>query len=218
LTSERSFTIRLFVLSRLTDRQKLIYDFLVRTVREKGYAPSIQEICSKFRIASTNGVFRHLKALEKKGYIRRVGRRALEILSAHGRSVLPDAREVPIVGRVPAGKPLLAEENIEGFLSVAREMASGKEVFALRVKGDSMVEDGILDGDCVIIRRQETAESGDIVCALIDGEATLKRFTKKGSTITLKPANKTHSPIVISREHPGGFRILGKAIGLTRKF
>jgi len=145
------------VLSRLTDRQKLIYDFLVRTVREKGYAPSIQEICSKFKIASTNGVFRHLKALQKKDYIRRVGKRALEIVSAHGRPALPDSREVPVLGRVPAGKPLLAEENIEGFLCVARDMAQGKEVFALKVKGDSMIEDGILDGEYVIIRRQETA-------------------------------------------------------------
>lgn len=122
---------------------------------------------------------------------------------------------MPVLGRVPAGKPLLAEENIEGFLSVAREMASGKEVFALKVKGDSMVEDGILDGDYVIIRRQETAENGDTVCALIDGEATLKRFTKKASTITLRPANKNYSPIVLSG---GEFRILGKAVGLTRKF
>lgn len=206
------------MLSHLTSRQKLIYDFLVRTVREKGYAPSIQEIGSRFRIASTNGVFRHLKALEKKGYIRRVGKRALEILSAQGRSVLLDVREVPVLGRVPAGKPLLAEENIEGFLPVARELAPGKEVFALRLKGDSMIEDGILDGDHVIIRRQETAEDGDIVCALIDGEATLKRFYKKRKAISLRPANKNYSPIVVSQDTPGGFRILGKAIGLTRKF
>ncbi len=206
------------MLSPLTDRQKLIYDFLVRTVREKGYAPSIQEIGSRFKIASTNGVFGHLKALEKKGYIRRIGRRALEILSGQGRPVFPDVREVPVLGRVPAGKPLLAEENIEGFLPVGREMAQGKEVFALKVRGDSMVDDGILDGDYVIIRRQETAETGDIVCALIDGEATLKRFTKKGSTVTLRPANKNYSPIVVSQEEPGSFRILGKAIGLTRKF
>lgn len=206
------------MLSHLTSRQKQIYDFLVRTVREKGYAPSVQEIGSKFKIASTNGVFGHLKALEKKGYIRRVGKRALEIVSAQGRPVLPDVREVPVLGRVPAGKPLLAEENIEGFLPVAREMAQGREVFALKVKGDSMIEDGILDGDYVIIRRQETAENGDIVCALIDGEATLKRFYKKGNTVTLKAANRDYGPIVVSREESGGFRIVGKAIGLTRKF
>ena len=132
------------MLSSLTSRQKLIYDFLVRTIRERGYAPSHQEIGARFKIASTNGVFRHLKALEKKGYIRRVGKRALEILSAHGRSVLPDVREVPVLGRVSAGKPLLAEENIEGFLSVGREMAPCREVFALKVKGDSMIEDGSL--------------------------------------------------------------------------
>jgi len=206
------------MLSNLTSRQKQIYDFLVRTVREKGYAPSIQEIGSRFKIASTNGVFRHLKALEKKGYIRRVGKRALEILSAQGRSVLPDVREVPILGRVPAGRPLLAEENFEDFLWVAREMARGREVFALKVKGDSMIEDGILDGDYVIIRRQETADNGDIVCVLIDGEATLKRFYRRGNTMTLRPANKNYSPIVVSQEEPGGFRIQGKAIGLTRRF
>jgi len=206
------------MLSNLTSRQKQIYDFLVRTVREKGYAPSIQEIGSRFKIASTNGVFRHLKALEKKGYIRRVGKRALEILSAQGRSVLPDVREVPILGRVPAGRPLLAEENFEDFLCVAREMARGREVFALKVKGDSMIEDGILDGDYVIIRRQETADNGDIVCVLIDGEATLKRFYRRGNTMTLRPANKNYSPIVVSQEEPGGFRIQGKAIGLTRRF
>jgi len=205
------------VLSHLTDRQKLIYDFLVRTIREKGYAPSHEEIGARFKIASTNGVFGHLKALEKKGYIRRVGKRALEIVSAQGRPALPDSREVPVLGRVPAGKPLLAEENIEGFVSVAREMASGKEVFALEVKGDSMVEDGIRDGDYVIIRKQGTAENGDIVCALIAGEATLKRFYKKGKAVTLRPANKDYSPIVVSQEEPGGFRILGKAIGLTRR-
>ncbi len=206
------------MLPSLTFRQKLIYDFLARTVREKGYAPSIQEIGSKFRIASTNGIFRHLKALEKKGYIRRVGKRALEIVSAQGRPVLPDVREVPVLGRVPAGKPLLAEENIEGFVPVARQMAPGGEAFALKVKGDSMIEDGILDGDYVIVRRQQTAENGDIVCALIGSETTLKRFYKKGKAITLRPANNNYSPIVISQEEPGAFRILGKAIGLTRKF
>lgn len=205
------------MLPRLTDRQKLVYDFLIRTVREKGYAPSIQEIASRFKIASTNGVFRHLKALEKKGYIRRIGKRALEILTPQGRPALPDMREVPVLGRVPAGRPLLAEENLEGFLPVAREMAQGREVFALKVKGDSMIEDGILDGDYLIVRRQETAENGDIVCVLIDGETTLKRFHRKGNAITLRPANKNYPPVVVSAEEPGGFRILGKAIALTRK-
>jgi repressor LexA len=203
------------MLSRLTTRQKQIYDFLVRTVREKGYAPSIGELGVRFKIASSNGVFGHLKALEKKGYVQRVGRRAIEIRSPGGRPLLPDAREVPILGRVPAGKPLLAEENIDGFLPLAREMAPGKEVFALKIKGDSMIEDGIFDGDYVILRRQETAENGDVVCALIEGEATLKRFQRKGNTVTLKPANRDYAPITLSQ---GEVRILGKVVALLRKF
>ena len=165
----------------LTDRQKQIYDFLSVTVREKGYAPSIPEIGKRFKITSTRGVFDHLKALEKKGYIKRVGRRAIDIVSQSGRSALPQAKEIPIVGRIRAGAPLLAEENIEGSLTVASEMARGKETFALKVKGDSMIDDGILEGDHVIIRRQDTAEDGDIVCALIGDEATLKRFQRKGN-------------------------------------
>jgi repressor LexA len=200
----------------MTHRQKQIYDFLVGTVRQKGYAPSVQEIAAKFRIASTNGVFRHLKALEKKGHIRRVGKRAFEIQSLQGRSVFPDAREVPILGRVPAGKPLLVEENIEGFLPVAGEFARGKEVFALRVKGDSMVDAGILEGDYVIIRRQETAENGSVVCALTDDGATLKRFYKKGDTVILKSANRNYAPIVPAGQ--SDFRILGKVVALVRKF
>src|SRR3989304_7132439 len=109
----------------LTDRQKQIYEFLAVTVREKGYAPSIPEIGQRFKIASTRGVFDHLQALERKGYIKRVGKRAIDIVSQSGRSALPDAKEIPIVGRVRAGAPVLAEENIEGSLTVAREMDPG---------------------------------------------------------------------------------------------
>ena len=202
------------MLSPLTTRQRLIYDFLVRTVREKGYAPSLEEVGAKFKIASSNGVFGHLKALEKKGYIRRIGRRAIEIVTPQGRPVLPNAREVPILGRVTAGGPLLAEENIEGFVLVARDVASGRGLFALKVKGDSMVEAGILDGDHVIVRGQETAENGDVVCVLVDGEATLKRFEKRGGTVTLRPANKDYAPITLSR---GEVRIVGKVVALQRK-
>lgn len=198
---------------QLTAKQRQIYDFLVRTIREKGYAPSIPEIGARFKITSTHGVFRHLKALERKGYIRRVGKRAIEVLSSLGRPVLTDAREVPVLGRIAAGKPLLAEENVEGFLTVASEMARGK-VFALKVKGNSMIDAGILDGDYVIVRSQGTAENGEIVCALINGEATLKRFQRKGDTVTLRAENKNYAPISISQ---GEFRIMGKAVGLIRK-
>lgn len=202
------------MLSQLTSRQKQIYEFLLKNIREKGYAPSIPEIGRRFRIASTNGVSDHLKALEKKGYIRRIGKRALEILTPLGRPALTDAREIPVLGRVAAGKPILAEENFGGFLTVAGEMARG-EVFALQVKGDSMIDAGILDGDWVIVKCQETAANGEIICALIDGETTLKRFYKNGDTVTLRAENKNYAPITVSR---GEFRILGKVIGLIRKF
>jgi len=202
------------MLSQLTSRQKKIYDFLLTTIREKGYAPSIAEIGTKFQIASTNGVSDHLKALEKKGYIRRVGKRAIEVLTALGKPVLAATREVPVLGRVPAGKPFLSDENIENILTIPNDMGSGK-LFALQVKGDSMIDAGILDGDRVIVKQQGTAENGEIVCALVDGEATLKRFYKKGDTITLKAENKHYAPIVVSQ---GEFRIAGRVVGLMRKF
>jgi repressor LexA len=202
------------MLAQLTSRQKSIYEFLSTMIREKGYAPSIPEIGQRFKITSTRGVFDHLQALERKGYIRRVGKRAIEIVSQSGRSALPEAKEIPIVGRVRAGAPILAEENIDGFLPVASDLARGEETFALKVRGDSMIKDGILDGDLAIIRQQHTAENGDIVCALIGNEATLKRFHRNGNEVILKPANKNYAPIVVSK---GEFRILGKATGVIRK-
>ena len=202
------------MLPSLTSRQKEIYDFLLKTIREKGYAPSILEIGAKFKIVSTNGVSDHLKALEKKGYIRRVGKRAIEVLSALGKPMLAAVREIPILGRVPAGKPFLSEENVEGFLTITNDMGSGK-LFALQVKGDSMIDAGILEGDRVIVKQQGTAENGEIVCALIEGEATLKRFYKRGGVITLKAENEKYAPITVSQ---GEFRVVGKVVGLMRKF
>ena len=202
------------MLPALTDRQKAIYDFLLKTIRERGFAPSIPEIGRQFKIASTNGVSDHLKALEKKGYIRRVGKRAIEVVNALGKAALSATREVPLLGRVPAGKPFLSDENTEGLLSIPSDMASGKQ-FALVVKGDSMIGAGIQDGDRVIVKQQGTAENGEIVCALIDGEATLKRFFKKDGVITLKAENEKYAPITVSQ---GEFRIAGKVVGLLRKF
>ncbi|MEE9144237.1 MAG: transcriptional repressor LexA [Candidatus Binatia bacterium] len=200
------------MLSPLTNRQREIYDFLLNSIRENGYAPSIPEIGVQFKIASTNGVFDHLKAIQKKGYIRRVGKRAIETLTSMGRPALTDAREIPILGKVAAGEPLLAEENFEGFLTVARELARGK-VFALKVKGDSMIEAGILEGDYVIVRSQETAENGEIVCALINEEATIKKFYREGDAITLKAENSNYAPIPVLQ---GEFRIVGKVVGVIR--
>ena len=202
------------MLTPLTDRQKAIYDFLLKSIREQGFAPSIPEIGRRFKIASTNGVSDHLKALEKKGYIRRVGKRAIEVVNAFGKRVIDASREVPVLGRVPAGKPFLSEENTEGFLSIPSDMGSGKQ-FALQVQGDSMIGAGIMDGDRVIVKQQTTAENGEIVCALIDGEATLKRFYKKDGVVTLKAENDQYAPIVVAE---GEFRIAGKIVGLVRKF
>ena len=202
------------MLTSLTPRQKEIYDFLLKTIREKGYAPSIPEIGAKFKIASTNGVSDHLKALEKKGYIRRVGKRAIEVFSTLGKPMLTAVREIQILGRVSAGKPFLSEENVEGLLTIPNDMASGK-LFALQVKGDSMIDAGILEGDRVIVKQQGTVENGEIVCALIEGEATLKRFYKKNGVITLKAENEKYPPITVSQ---GEFRIVGKVVGLMRKF
>ena len=202
------------MLPPLTSRQKAIYDYLLKSIREKGYAPSIPEIGAKFNIASTNGVSDHLKALEKKGYIRRAGKRAIEVLSSLGKPALTAVRDIPIVGHVAAGKPFLSEENVEGLLSIPDDMASGK-LFALQVKGDSMIDAGILEGDRVIVKQQGTAENGEIVCALIEGEATLKRFYKKDGVITLKAENEKYEPITVSQ---GDFRIVGRVVGLMRKF
>ena len=198
------------MLPPLTDRQKAIYDFLLKTIREKGFAPSIHEIGKQFKIASTNGVSDHLKALEKKGYIRRVGKRAIEVANALGKTVLTATREVPVLGRVPAGKPFLSEENIEGFLTIPNDMGSEKQ-FALQVKGDSMTGAGILDGDRVIVKQQGAAENGEIVCAVINGEATLKRFFKKDGVFILKAENEKYPPITVSERE---FRIAGRVVGL----
>lgn len=202
------------MLPALTPRQREIYDFLLKSIREKGFAPSIHEIGRRFKISSTNGVSDHLKALEKKGYIRRVGKRALEVVNVLGKSVLTTIREVPVLGRVPAGKPFLSEENIEGMIAIPDDIGSGK-IFALHVKGDSMIGAGIMDGDRVIVKQQSTAENGEIVCAVIDGEATLKRFFKKDDIVTLKAENEKYAPITLSA---GEFRIAGRVVGLLRKF
>lgn len=202
------------MLPSLTARQRQIYDFLLKAIREQGYAPSIPEIGARFNIASTNGVSDHLKALEKKGYIRRAGKRAIEVFTSLGKPLMSVTKEVPILGRIPAGKPIMTEENMEGSMAVPADIAPGK-VFALKVKGDSMIDAGIMEGDYVMIRVQGTAENGELVSALIDGEVTLKRFFKRGNAVTLKAENENYAPIVVSE---GEFRILGKVVGLLRKF
>ena len=184
----------------LTDRQRAVLDWVMGFVRKHGLPPTLREIGRAFRISSP-GVLGHLRALERKGYVKRgkLGARSLEITGMPARST-DDSVELPVVGRIAAGVPLLAVENLEGTFWVDRRMLGrgGGEHFALRVTGDSMIEDRIFDGDTVIVRKQETANDGDIVVALVDdGEATLKRIYREKRRIRLQPANSAMKPIYV---------------------
>ena len=207
---------------KLTDRQKTIYDFIARIIRSRAAPPTIREIMEEFDISSTNGVRTTLAALEKKGHIRRHARlsRGIELVDFNGRE--PESAgtvEVPLLGRVAAGTPVLAIENIDCMLHVDRSFtpASGN-VFALYVQGESMIEAGILDGDIVVARQQETADRGDIVVALIDDEATVKRFDPQPDAIRLLPENRSYEPIVVTGEGGVDFRLAGKVVGLMRTY
>ncbi len=204
----------------LTERQKEIFDFITTFIKERGYPPSIREIGTYFHIYP-RAVLDHLRALERKGYLRRQGTmsRGLEILVfREGRGYGEEKsliREVPILGRVAAGKPLLAVENLEGSIPLPAEWTKGKEVFLLRVKGDSMAP-YILPDDVVIVRSQSTADNGDVVVVLMGEEATVKRFFKKGKRIELRPDNERWETIRFE-EGDEEIRILGKVIGVFRK-
>ena len=203
----------------LTRRQQAIFDFIAGIIRRRGAPPTIREIMDEFDINSTNGVRTTLAALEKKGHIRRHPRlsRGIELV---GGPFLPDRQtvEVPVLGRVAAGSPILAEENVEETIHVDPSLApaSGR-TFALRVRGDSMVEAGILDGDVVVARQQETADRGDIVVALLDDEATVKRFDPVPGAVRLLPENTAYEPIVLSGDEGTELRIAGKVVGLMRR-
>ncbi|MBE0446712.1 MAG: transcriptional repressor LexA [Actinobacteria bacterium] len=203
--------------SGLTKRQQQILDFILAEISRRGYPPSVREIGYAVGLTSSSTVHSHLAALEKKRYIRRdpTKPRAIEILDfrLNNKGINPDkVRNVPLVGRVAAGTPLLAQENIEDSFALPAEIA-GEKAFMLRVKGESMVDAGILDGDYLIVRQQPVANNGDIVVALVGDEATVKKFYKKDDRIILKPENKSMEPIIIPN-----VTILGKVIGLMRKF
>jgi repressor LexA len=204
----------------LTRRQREILDFIRSFSQRHGVPPTVREIGERFRF-TPRAAFDHLRALEKKGQLRRrlTTGRASRVLTLADRG--PATQEVPVLGRIAAGAPLLAEENREGSLPLAVEWLAGKgrgeEVFALRVRGDSMVNAHIVEGDLVLVRRQGSAEPGDIVVALLDNEATVKRFGRQGEAVVLKPEHPTMSPILV-RPGQKDFKILGKVIGLVRGF
>lgn len=200
----------------LTRRQQQILDFILNEVRKKGYPPSVREIGKAFNLSSSATVHSHLLALEQKGLIRREpGKpRALEVLNFRETESLASSnkiRNTPLVGRIAAGAPILAQENIEDTLPLPAELA-GENTFILTVKGDSMREAGILDGDYLVVQQQNTAINGDIVVALLEDEATVKTFYREEDHIRLQPENREMEPI-ITRD----VAILGKAISLFRK-
>lgn len=204
---------------KLTARQQEIYDFIAQAIRNNGYPPTIREIMVAFGIASTNGVRTTLTALEKKGYIRRTAMlsRSIELTDYREASLSGDVREVPVIGRVAAGEPILAMENIDRTLAVDSGFVPRGDVFALKVEGDSMRDAGIFDGDFVLARQQESAHQGEIVVAVIGEEATVKRYYREGSHVKLMPENDAYQPIVLGKNHES-FRIAGKIVGLMRSF
>jgi repressor LexA len=209
----------------LTARQREILDFIRSFMTQAGYPPTVREIGAHFGFVPRS-VFDHLKALERKGYLRRTASksRSLQILESSGEprpparaGALAMSRDLPILGRVAAGEPLLAEQNIEGTLSISTEWVNGDEAFLLRVQGESMVDAHILPGDLALVRRQSTAESGEIVVAMLNDEATVKRVFFKKDVVILQPENPAMAPIQVRRGEKN-FQIIGKVIGILRRF
>ncbi|HSD51180.1 MAG TPA: transcriptional repressor LexA [Candidatus Methylomirabilis sp.] len=208
----------------LTSRQREVLEFIRRFMGQAGYPPTVREIGAHFGFVPRS-VFDHLKALERKGYLRRVASksRSLQILDAPGASHVAPAlkpagafRELPILGRVAAGEPLLSEQNIEGTFAISRDWVNGDEAFLLKVQGESMIGAHILPGDYAVVRRQTTAENGDIVVALLNDEATIKRVYLKKDLIVLQPENPAMPPIQVRRGDKT-IQIVGKVIGILRR-
>jgi len=198
---------------KLTDKQKEILEYIKETILGKGYPPAVREICEAVHLKSTSSVHSHLETLERNGYIRRdhTKPRTIEILDDDFALTRREVVNVPVIGTVAAGVPILAEENIEDYIPIPVEMLPNKEVFMLKVKGESMIEAGIFNNDKVIVAKQSTAENGDKVVALLEDAATVKTFYKEDGHYRLQPENSSMSPIIVDE-----VQILGKVIGLFR--
>jgi len=219
----------------LTDRQKEVLELISRSIDQRGYPPTLREIGEQMGIKSTNGVNDHLKALEKKGYLAREDLKSRALRPLRGRDgagaapaapaaapafLADELVEIPIVGRVAAGLPLLAVENVEDTVKVDKFFLGNSrehEVFALRVKGNSMIEDGIHDGDFIFVKKSFTADKGDIVVALIEDEATVKRFYPEGDVIRFQPANAAMQPILVKKKDFKSVNLIGVVVGVYRK-
>ncbi|WP_334293843.1 transcriptional repressor LexA [Vallitalea okinawensis] len=203
-------------MAELTEKQQVIYNFIKKTILERGYPPSVREICEAIGLRSTSTVHGHLERLEKKGLIRRdpTKPRAIEILDESFMNIKRELVNVPIIGRVTAGQPILALENIEDHFPLPVEYVNtNDEHYMLRVEGESMINAGIHNHDLILVRKQNTANNRDIVVALIDDSVTVKRFFKEDQYIRLQPENDAMAPIILQ-----DVNILGKVVGLFRKF
>jgi len=199
---------------KISPKQQEILEYIKSEILLKGYPPAVRDICEAVHLKSTSSVHSHLETLERNGYIRRdpTKPRAIEILDNSFRSIRTDMASVPIIGHVAAGEPLLAIENIEGYFPIPSEYLHNKNTFMLVVKGNSMVKMGILDGDQLLVEKQQTAENGEVVVALLDDSATVKRFFKEDGHYRLQPENDTMEPIISDK-----VEILGKVVGLFRR-
>jgi len=198
---------------RITKKQKEILDFIKSQILNKGYPPSVRDICEAVNLKSTSSVHAHLETLEKNGYIRRdpTKPRAIEILDNNFNLSRREMVNVPLVGKVAAGEPILAVENVISYFPIPAEYMPNQELFMLTVKGDSMINAGIFNGDNIIVSKQSTVLNGEIAVALVDDSATVKRFYKEEGHIRLQPENDLMEPIIVS-----DCEILGKVIGLVR--
>jgi repressor LexA len=208
------------MLDNISNRQEKILKFINKKIKESGYPPSVREIAKAVNLSSSATVHSHLKKLEEKGYLKRNPSkpRAISLLSRKGDGSIDTGINnlvyVPVVGRIAAGRPILAEENIDDYFPLTPDFVRGKrEVFILNVRGDSMVNAGILDRDYIVVRKQDTAINGEIIVALLEDEATVKRFFKTNKKIKLMPENDHMDPIVVK-----DVKILGKVIGVIRKY
>ncbi len=198
---------------KITDKQREILEYIKEMILKKGYPPAVREICEAVHLKSTSSVHSHLESLEKNGYIRRdpTKPRTIEILDDDFALTRRELVNVPVIGTVAAGTPILAEQNIEDYLPIPAGILPNKEVFMLKVKGNSMIEAGIYNGDKVIVAKQPNAENGDKVVALVDDSATVKTFYKENGHFRLQPENSSMDPIILDQ-----VEILGKVIGLFR--
>lgn len=198
---------------KITGKQQEILEYIKKNILQKGYPPTVRDICDAVHLKSTSSVHSHLETLERNGYIRRdpTKPRAIEILDDTFGLNRREMVQVPMIGTVAAGQPILAEENIEDYFPIPASILPNREVYMLRVKGESMINIGIHDGDQVIVSKTTTASNGEIVVALVDESATVKRFFKEDGHYRLQPENDTMEPIIVPH-----VEVLGKVIGLFR--